>query len=529
MSRVRPSLQDVCEQYTSGEDRNTLENIVRAFRRLQQLDPSNEDSFFTIAGYHGEPWIKENPYPDGSTYDDWQRGYCQHQTVLFPTWHQAYLLRLEDAMRRAVPDAPSLALPFLDESRPFEQNTPLPWILTTPTFDLDGDNTNPLYSYKFQKGVADNHGKPSDAQRYSKSTGSQTARYPLAGVTSLDGKDPASVARILNGNIAAWLSGKIQIDGKASPTSIPDTVSIVSRYKASLDAPNYTLFSNKASRGEWLHNTKGSLESKFHTSLEDPHNAVHLAIGGFYQDGEENAKPVKDVHGDMGENETANFDPIFFLHHAFIDYVFWTWQVKHRLTKPGNLSVEPNITAATLSAGSPVLPPGSKLEMSSPLAPFLKSGCISDPVFHTSDDITDINQLGYMYGEGSLDLLTSGPVLGDPELPLVAVARVSGISTTFHEGSFVIRTSAKLADGREIEIDRDAILSRWALANCKNCQKNKLETYTYIPLGADLMRAIGAENKEDIHSKLTVSVQTRGQNAPVKDSFSALQPLIEIF
>ncbi|KAK1507897.1 uncharacterized protein CCOS01_16203 [Colletotrichum costaricense] len=413
-------------------------------------------------------------------------------------------------MRRAVPDAPSLALPFLDECRPFDQNTPLPWISTTPTFDLDGDNTNPLYSYKFQKGVADNHGKPSDAQRYSKSTGSQTARYPLAGVTSLDGKDPASVARILNGNIAAWLSGKIQIDGKASLTSIPDTVSIVSRYKASLGAPNYTLFSNKASRGEWLHNTKGSLESKFHTSLEDPHNAVHLAIGGFYQDGEENAKPVEDFHGDMGENETASFDPIFFLHHAFIDYVFWTWQVKHRLTKPGSLLVKPNITAGTLSAGSP-------------------SGCISDPVFYTSDDITDINQLGYMYGEGSLDLLTSGPVLGDPELPLVAVARVGGISTMFHEGSFVIRTSAKLADGREIEIDSDAILSRWVLANCNNCQKNKLETYTYIPFGADLMRAIGAETKEDIHSKLTVFIQTRGQNAPVKDSFSALQPLIEIF
>ncbi|KAI3541931.1 hypothetical protein CABS01_15645 [Colletotrichum abscissum] len=437
MSRVRPSLQDVCEQYTSGEDRNTLENIVRAF-------------------------------------------------LLFPTGHRAYLLQHEDAMRRAVPDAPSLALPFLDECWPFDQNTPLLWILTTPTFDLDGDNTNPLYSYKFQKG---------------------TARYPLAGVTGLDEIDPASDARILNGNIAAWLSGKIQIDGKASPTSIPDT----------------------ASRGEWLHDMKGSLKSKFHTSLEDPHNAVHLAIGGFYQDGEENAKTVEDAHGDMGENETANFDPIFFLHHAFIDYVFWTWQVKHRLTKPGNLSVEPNITAATLSAGSPVLPPGSKLEMSSPLAPFLKSGCINDPVFYTSDDITDINQLGYMYGEGSLDLLTSGPVLGDPELPLVAVARVSGISTTFHEGSFVIRTSAKLADGREIEIDRDAILSRWTLANCKNCQKNKLETYTYIPFGADLMRAIGAENKEDIHSKLTVSVQTRGQNAPVKDSFSALQPLIKIF
>ncbi|OHE96563.1 hypothetical protein CORC01_08161 [Colletotrichum orchidophilum] len=418
-------------------------------------------------------------------------------------------------MRRAVPDAPDLALPFLNECRPFDQNPPLPWILTNPTFDLDGDNTNPLYSYKFQKGVADNHEKPSDAQRYSKSTGSQTARYPLAGVADLNGdkstNDPANHPSILNGNIAVWLNGKVQLGNKASPTPIPDTVSVVARYKVSLDAPDYTLFSNKASRGEWLHKMRGTLQNKapfkFHTSLEDPHNAVHLAIGGFYQGGEDKAKPIEGAHGDMGENETASFDPIFFLHHAFIDYVFWTWQVKHDLTQAGSLSVEYDITAGTLSAGSPVLPPGSKLGMISPLAPFLKSGSVSEPMFYTSDDITNITQLGYGYGEGSLDLPTSGPVLGDPELPLLAVARVSGISTKDHEGSFVIRTSAKLPDGRE----------------------NKLETFTYIHFGEDLMRAIGAERKEDIQSKLTVSVQKRGQFSPAKDSFAVTQPMIEIF
>lgn len=28
-------------------------------------------------------------------------------------------------------------------------------------------------------------------------------------------------------------------------------------------------------------------------------------------------------HGDMGENETAAFDPIFFFHHCNIDRMFW--------------------------------------------------------------------------------------------------------------------------------------------------------------------------------------------------------------
>lgn len=90
MVRTRLSLQEVVNKYDTGEDPTILENLIRAFRKIQALPSSKPDSFFTIAGYHGEPFVSQDP-----DNPDWWGGYCQHETVLFPMWHRAYLLRIE--------------------------------------------------------------------------------------------------------------------------------------------------------------------------------------------------------------------------------------------------------------------------------------------------------------------------------------------------------------------------------------------------------------------------------------------------
>jgi tyrosinase len=43
-------------------------------------------------------------------------------------------------------------------------------------------------------------------------------------------------------------------------------------------------------------------------------------------------QPIQGANGDMGENDTAALDPIFFFHHCFVDRVFWLWQQRHRAT-----------------------------------------------------------------------------------------------------------------------------------------------------------------------------------------------------
>lgn len=66
--------------------------------------------------------------------------------------------------------------------------------------------------------------------------------------------------------------------------------------KRALQNPDYDNFSN--------HNNSDSLES--------PHDNIHGYTGGF-----------------MGSTTTAAFDPVFWLHHCFIDYLFWVWQKKY--------------------------------------------------------------------------------------------------------------------------------------------------------------------------------------------------------
>jgi tyrosinase len=50
----------------------------------------------------------------------------------------------------------------------------------------------------------------------------------------------------------------------------------------------------------------------FTADIEDPHGGVHLWVGG-----------------DMSDQDTAAFDPLFWSHHCFIEYLFCQWQDAH--------------------------------------------------------------------------------------------------------------------------------------------------------------------------------------------------------
>ncbi|RKL31424.1 hypothetical protein BFJ72_g11058 [Fusarium proliferatum] len=506
--RVRRSLQELVSLYDSG-DRTQLENLVRAFRKIQALPPNDPDSFFVIAGYHGEPFVKEDP-----TNPDWWGGYCQHQTVLFPTWHRAYLYRLENALRNALPEATDLALPFWDECVTHgTAENPIPWFVTARElpFPVDGKTDNPLFSYTLQKGLEDNH-STRDASRYTKPAGYTTVRYPLSGLVGNPADkidtdrhnakymDHKTNTKILNSNVKAWMDGTVKITPDGDPdTTLPDTYSVYSRFQICLKAPNYTVFSNKASMAEWIIENHG--EPHYGVALEEPHNAIHLALGGFYEKGNYNADPILGANGDMGENETAAFDPIFYLHHAFIDYTFWQWQLRHDKTANGSLTVEAG-KKGTISLGDPTFPKGTALDTNSPLDPFKKPG----GGFYTSNDVTDINELGYSYGPGSLD---NDPARFEPPTePIANIARVHNVSRADYAGSFVIRTHVELPSGEKVEVGREAVLSRWNVAACRNCQDH-LDENSFIAIDDKTMEVLkgNADDKEKI--KFHVQIQSR--------------------
>ena len=221
--------------------------------------------------------------------------------------------------------------------------------------------------------------------------------------------DQAKNTKILNKNVLEWLLGTVQIPNDDVDTPRPDTYSVAARFVRCLLAPNYTVFSNTCSQSQWIKDHgQDPHHSHYVVALENPHNAIHLAVGGFYQKGKDglNADPIPGANGDMGDNETAGFDPIFFFHHCFIDYTFSIWQKINGLTKRGSLSIIKDYPGTILKEGQPMnFPPKDHVDLNTPLLPFQLPPDPErpDPTYYTSVDATDLTELGIAYGPGSFD------------------------------------------------------------------------------------------------------------------------------
>ncbi|KAK1461365.1 hypothetical protein CMEL01_15001 [Colletotrichum melonis] len=427
-----------------------LDTLVKAFQHIISLKPDDKNSYFTIAGYHGLPAPM----------------YCQHRTVLFPTWHRAYLLRLENALRSA-PGCSDLALPYWNETSSSSVKKGLPDIFTRKDYIFkDGTSVpNPLFSYKLQEDVHDLDNEGNDKSNgYTKLRGYDSVRYPYSGLVSSDFSSktlehnvevnklpPGQPTALLNGNVMRWLNLETfeNWEGKTIPAGIADG------FKKCLNAPNYTVFSNTASAQDWnTTEVKGGFGSVV-VSLEGPHNSMHLAIGGFDVPNEGNFNVYPFANGDMGENDTAAFDPVFFFHHCFIDYMFWKWQDIHNKSK--QLDIIPDLKGA------------KGLTLDTPLEPFTKeefSPGDNRPL--TSNDVTNTANLGYDYPRPEFDSILPGPDLR--EGPKITA---TGINRARIRGSFVVSTWAKGKNGEpDILLDTESVLSRWNVESCENCQNH---------------------------------------------------------
>jgi tyrosinase len=495
---VRRSIADLQKDYDSG-NKAPLEKLMRAWKAIKELPVEHPDSFFTIGGFHGEPFRGK-----GAIDSAWWGGYCQHGTVLFPSWHRAYLWRLEKALQK-VPGCADVMLPFWDECHEDSQKMGIPRALTDETFVLDGiEIPNPLRSFVLPVAIVDK--VKDDPVVYSKPAGYETVRYPLSGLLGTAKDEAATKAHnaqfpdyernvgYLNDNIATWLGGRIRIDGKWFGE-------VHNKFLGCLDAPNYTIFSNTTSAGAYNNAHRTKL-----VPLEAPHNYMHLAVGGFEYPGNGDFDAAPGANGDMGENDTAGLDPIFFFHHCFIDYVFWIWQRRHGATDGFTIAAGDPGTRFSSDFPPPAgMEPGDTLDMKTPLEPFSKSNGSGKT---TTNDVVNIEkQLGYTYGPGSLDAFAQPPKAESMLATTVPIEtgrrlHISRINRARIRGSFLISAFANV-DGRREYIGTEAVLSRWHVEGCMNCMNHLEATATFrLPLIADQtpLPATGVE----------VEVRTRG-------------------
>jgi tyrosinase len=496
-SRVRRSLTDVQADYEAG-NKTELESLWRAWKGIKDLPPDDPNSFFIIGGYHGEPFRGA-----GWGTSAYWGGYCNHGNVLFPTWHRAYLVRLEDALR-SIPGCSDVTLPFWDETSDESAANGIPWALTVESVELDGQSIpNPLRSFVLPRNIVDNLSPFPDAD-YSKPKGYETVRYPLSGLVGPADRNQTKAhnamypdydrnVTTLNTNIVTWLTAyAVVVNG--------NSVGMVRKeYQDCLDAPNYTVFSNTTSATEW--NGNADLLVK---PLESPHNHIHLAVGGFEVPNQPDFSPIQGANGDMGENDTAALDPIFFFHHCHVDRMFWLWQQRHNST--GTLEIMegyPGTNSVDNQGATPGVPPNSWLNIDSPLAPFLRPD--GTPV--TSQDCVNIEtQLGYTYGPGSLDepatpsgtAPTVGPAadVGAPK----QVISVRGINRTQIPGSFLLSAFVNV-DGQRQHVGTESVFSRWHVEGCMNCQTH-LEAKAHFAVPREVASEVKPEHVEvELHRR----------------------------
>jgi tyrosinase len=493
---VRRSLHEIQAEYESG-DKEALEMLMRAWQGIKELEATDPRSFFMIGGYHGEPFRGE-----GATNPEWWGGYCEHGTVLFPTWHRAYLYVLEKALQ-SIEGCENVMLPFWDETSEESREKGLPAALTWEKFELDGKIIdNPLRSFILPVPIEDK--VEHDESLYSKPEKYETVRYPLSGLVGTPAEQAATEAHnakfpdynknveLLNENVETWLIRAPEVKGKPIRGGF-----VQEKFFSSMDAPTYTLFSNTTSMSAY----NAQHPSAQIVALESPHNSMHLAIGGFEVPGQGNASPIEGANGDMGENDTAALDPVFYFHHCFIDYAFWTWQRRHNST--GALVIDANDPGAGYSSSNPPpagRQPGERLDVNSVLNPFKAPN--GEPM--TSVVVTDIGQLGYSYGPGSLDRFATAQTAAEAERAVAAGStrsvHVEGLDRSKLRGSFIISAFAEV-DGEMQALGHEAVLSRWQITGCANCMAH-LDASADFPLPASA-RASAEGTTDSVHVRVT--------------------------
>ncbi|KAJ7741079.1 Di-copper centre-containing protein [Mycena metata] len=300
--------------------------------------------FVEIAGIHGLPYSQWPGDPDGKSKgnpgeDGQWGGYCHHASVLFPTWHRPYVLALEQTISEAAHEiagrfalqypaeaavwrdaATKLRFPFWDWTLPDTGTQGLPNILKVTSVQITMPEgkiisaPNPIAHYDFQgalpKGFTDveennpllpkQRDAPPRMAYFSKWT--RTYRWPSS-TPNNPAENYSQIDKILKGEA-------VTPDGRGRYQDLINNV--IDMFSFPLESPPdwspyiWDKFSNTTVQTEGL----APLPSVA-GSIEHPHNTVHLLLGGI---------------GDMGDNDYAGFDPIFFLHHCQVDRLLSFWE-----------------------------------------------------------------------------------------------------------------------------------------------------------------------------------------------------------
>ena len=368
--------------------------FLNALHKIKNLPPEDKDSFWNIASMNGQPFNKKRTLPPES--EKVWGGYSQHLNVLFLPWYRAYLLYFEQALIRAAPNNQSslVSLPYWDATAHRTLSDGFPDLLMDEYLEIDDfGNTipNPLLNFTLPVGIPPSESSP----KYSKPKGYTTCRYPFSGL--MGPTEPLPATKVQNDYLTQnFRDPRVYLQENILYSLNHATPSIKKIFKDCLETKTYNAFSNEL-----------SAKMTGETSLETASIGILHAIGGSYD-----SSLMAGANGDMACNEMSAFDPMFFLHMANIDRIFWEWQLKNNPNDPGSTlkidtkkigdknKQDKGIKTKYGQGPAPNQSGDKELDNNSKLFPFKDS--ITPQEIAEVNDVCDIEfQLKYTYSSGS--------------------------------------------------------------------------------------------------------------------------------
>ncbi|UNI18237.1 Tyrosinase [Purpureocillium takamizusanense] len=314
--------------------------FLRSLRAMYDMDPSDQRSWFQIAGIHGKPYVEwNNAGPEQS--NGW-RGYCPHGEKIFASWHRPYIALFEQELVRHaqrlaaeypvrwrdsyVNAAANLRIPYWDWAADLAvPQATVPRVVKVVIPDGDGvreaDMENPLATY----------------------------RYPAAA---------------LQGRFGVFddVRGRTRILRCPAPARYPESANNALRSRTYKE----WVYDAFATQNDFTGFATG--ERGF--GLERIHDSIHWdsACGQQF----------------LSVDLTA-FDPLFLFHHANADRLWAYWQAVH----PESPIFNDTYWGRSRFATRENTPIGNQ----SPLEPFFQTS----GAFHTSLSVLSYGSFGYSY------------------------------------------------------------------------------------------------------------------------------------
>ncbi|QRV97162.1 tyrosinase [Ceratobasidium sp. AG-Ba] len=564
--------EDIPYRYEINQLKDKLHQFtlfVLAWEKIRGENYQPEAAQFQqIAGIHGmpyTPWIilstpcSGDPDQVKQTVRGSWLGYCNHASILFPNWHRPYIMLLEQAIgevaygiagkyaahvgptselgKKWLQAAKQLRFPYWDWTNPSTGKSGIPEIFIQKEVTIlkhDGtkcQHLNPLNHYAFThpvdgfnnrlevpewQNLPDPHNPPQQLAYFKEWT--RTYRRPNS--------SPINVLE----DYKALNTDLKNPDPKQKGSWAQLTEDVSNMFVFPVDIPEeqranaWDQFSNttfQSGRPEQV-GDKTVFHSPFNwhaTPIEQPHNRVHLIVGGL---------------GHMGDNDTAGFDPIFFLHHCNVDRLLSFWEYiypDYTAGTEGYLDVDGSTRVPFVQGGGTYSElTNQEVDANTPLMPFRKAdytywnGADTHSLdwFDPNQDPRYVQNKNYTYEPiGPVDLekknptikqrermrgylqrhfkfnprekmgfnpdplpvfhrvpgrgLRTAPFAADPEHPLST--KIEGyrhfvveasLSQKYHTGSYTLVVQAEM-NNHKIVIGSISVLARGNSASCGNC------------------------------------------------------------